>query len=221
MTVATELSARTLTGDGSTTSFPCGFRALDDAHLSVYLAGVLRTLGTHYTVSGAGDPDSTVTVEMLTAPGNGVALYVERNTPILQSVDLRPEGRFDSDDVEEMFDKLTLIAQENRRIAEEAAAIASPAVISAGSIVFTDHTFTADADDVESTFPFNVTVASGSTATGCWCVRLRNLTNPSAVFDEKPAIQWAPGVGNAVSLQGVDGLQPGDEYTIRLATVIP
>lgn len=219
VTVLSESSSRTLTGNGAATNFPCGFRALEDAHLTVVLDGVTQTLGTHYTVANAGTAND-VEVNFLTAPPNGDSVYIERNTPVLQETDLRPSGTFLADDIEEMFDRLTLIAQETRRIAEGAAAVTSPAVISASMLVFNDKTFLTG-DEVEDSFPMDVAIASGSTATGCWAVRLRNLDDASERFDEPPVVQWAPGVGDNVSVKFCSGLKPNTNYTLRIAAVIP
>lgn len=219
--ITTEQSSKTHTGNGATTVFPTTFRFLANSHLSVYVNSVLQTEVTHYTVDGAGDPEPGGSITFLTAPANGAVVYIERNTPVLQLTDLRPEGRLIADDIEEMYDYRCMVEQELRRDLNEVQAVTTPAVISAGSIVFANHTFTVDPDDVESSFPMNVAVASGSTATSAWCTRLQNLTNPSEVFDEPPAIQWEPGVGSNVSLKRVSGLQPGNQYTIRIAVVIP
>lgn len=226
MTVLVEQSSKTYTGNGATQDFPTTWRFLDSAHLTVVLTdtgGTETTLveGTHYTVSGEGDAEPGGTVHMLTAPANGETLYIERNTPITQETDLRPEGRFEADDIEDVFDRLTLICQEIRRIAEEAAAIASPATVSAGSIVFASKDFTTGVNDIESAFPFNVAVTGGSTATDAWCTRLQNLDDASEVFDEAPAIQWGPGSGDNVSVKRVSGLKPNTNYRLRIAAVIP
>lgn len=220
MTVLVEASSKSYTGNGVTLSFPTTWRFLDAAHLSVYVDDVLQTETTDYTVSGEGDAEPGGTVTFLTAPANGDSVYIERNTTVTQEVDLRPSGPYLADDIEEMFDRLTLIAQENRRIAQEAAAVASPATISAGSLVFADKTFLTG-DEVEDSFPMDVVVASGSTATGCWAVRLRNLDDAAEVFDEPPVVQWAPGVGSNVSLKFCGGLKPNTNYTLRIAAVIP
>jgi hypothetical protein len=224
MTVETESSSRTSQGNDVTTTFPTGFLFFDNAHITVTLIdedGVETELteNTHYTLTGAGETAGG-DVEMVTPPASGESLYIERNTPILQEVDLRPNGRYLPDTLEGMADKLTLIAQENRRIAESAAAIAAPAEIAAGTIVFADKTFLTG-DSVEDSFPMNVTVAGGSTGTGFWAVRLRNLDDAAEVFNEPPAIQAAPGAGDNVSLKFCAGLKPNTNYTLRIAAVIP
>lgn len=80
-------------GNGSTTvfSFPRQFFLSTD--LDVYLvdnvSGVptLQTLGTHYSVTGAGS-GSGGNVTMVTAPPTGQTLVIVRDTPITQGLDL-------------------------------------------------------------------------------------------------------------------------------------
>ena len=54
MTVSTTTSKVSYTGNGSTSAFAYTYKIFADAELKVYVGGVLKTLTTHYTVSGAG-----------------------------------------------------------------------------------------------------------------------------------------------------------------------
>ena len=226
MTVLVETSSRSFNGNDATTEFATLFRFIDSAHLTVTLTDAsdvdtVQTEGVDYTVTGEDDADGG-TITMVTAPATGETLTIERNTPILQEVDIRPTGQFLSEDIEGMFDKLTLIAQENRRRIEALEALGATLTDSAtADITFVDKTFLSDATAVEDGFPLSVAVTGGSTATGAWAVRLRNLDDGAEVFDEPPAIQWAPGAGDTISLTHVAGLKPGTNYTLRLAVVIP
>lgn len=227
MTVQTTQSSRTLAGNGVAVDFPMAFPFLANAYITVKLAGVVQTLNTHYTLAGAGIIDAfgvrtNGTVTFLAAPANGAVVYIERNTTILQETALRSSGDFLPATHEEMFDRLTMIAQENRRDIEVLEALgASLATPTSASIIFVDHTFLTDPDAIEEGFPLNVAATGGSGATGAWCVRLRNLDDPTEVFDEPPSIQWAPSAGSFISLQRVSGLRPNTNYTIRLAVVTP
>lgn len=225
MTVLTESSSRSFQGNDVADEFSTGFRFLDAAHLTVTeeTAGVETVLveGVDYTVSGEGDvAGGTVTTTDPVA--TGTTLTIERNTPILQEVELRPQGQYLPSTIMGMVDKLTLIAQENRRNIETlqalGAELADPDDV---GIFFVDKTFLTDADAAEADFPLSVAIAGGSTATGWWCARLRNLDDPSEVFETPPSIQAEPGVGDTISLIAVDGLKPATNYTIRLAVVIP
>ena len=116
MTVSTETARIVYNGNGATTAFPTEFQFYDDADLvvtSVVTAtGVetVKTITTHYTVSG-GD-GSTGTVTMLTAPATGTRLVIQRVSTLIQDTDLIVQGEIPADSVETRFDKLTLFAQE-------------------------------------------------------------------------------------------------------------
>ena len=116
MTVSTETARIVYNGNGSTTAFPTEFQFYDDADLvvtSVVTAtGVetVKTITTHYTVSG-GD-GSTGTVTMLVAPASGTRLVIQRVSTLIQDTDLIVQGEIPADSVETRFDKLTLFAQE-------------------------------------------------------------------------------------------------------------
>lgn len=222
--MATESSSRAFAGNGSTVAFETGFRFDANSHLTVTLtaSGVTttKTEGTHYSVTGAGVAAGG-TVTMVTAPASGETLTISRNTPILQEVDLRPNGGYLPDTIEEsMVDKIFRIVQENRRRIAALEAITTPAVVTS-SLVFVDTTFTTDSEGKEIDFPYTIAVTGGSTATGCWAVRLRNNTTPAEVFDSPAAVQWAPGAGNNITLLACQGLLPNTSYTLRLAVVIP
>lgn len=221
MTVLTESSSRSFVGNGVATVYPTGFPFLANADLTVTLDDVVLTEGIDYTVTGAGD-DTEGDVTMLVAPANAAALYIERNTPALQDVALRAEGDFLPATHEEMFDKVTMMIQEDRRRLDAlealGAALASP---NTGSITFVEKTFLTDANDIEATFPLSVAVVGGSTATGGWAVRLRNLDDGTEVFDTPPAIQFAPGAGDTVSVKRCAGLKPATNYTLRIAVALP
>ena len=54
MTITTTTSKVTYTGNNSTTVFAYTFKIFADTEIKVYVGGVLKTISTHYTVSGAG-----------------------------------------------------------------------------------------------------------------------------------------------------------------------
>lgn len=220
MPIEVQVSSIAYTGDGAQLDFPTTFSFGEASDLTVVVDDVVKTLDVDYTVAGAGAAEPGGTVSFLVAPANGADILIERNTPITQLTNFVTSGPFSAATITRAFDKLTRICQSLLRRVLALEAITTPATISAGSIVFADKTFATGAE-VEDSFPMNVAVASGSTATGCWAVRLRNLDEPAEVFDEPPAIQWAPGVGSNVSLQRCSGLRANTNYTLRIAAVIP
>lgn len=63
------------TGDGATTQFAIPFKFLKADHIFVYVADVLQTQGTHFTVDTANSR-----VNFTTAPANAAAIKVQRVT---------------------------------------------------------------------------------------------------------------------------------------------
>jgi len=116
MTVSTTTSKVSYSGNGSTTAFSVGFYFLATSDLKVTLrsaAGVetVKTLGTDYSVTGAG-VTSGGTVTMTTAPATGTTLVVSRNAPLTQTVDYQPNDPFPANTHEQALDKLTMITQQ-------------------------------------------------------------------------------------------------------------
>jgi hypothetical protein len=135
MTVSSELNRKEYLGDGSTTAFatsPVVF--FDAADLLVYLvssAGVatLKTITTHYTVSG-GD-GSTGTVTMLTAPATGETLVIVRDVAATQSSDFVNNDINDAEVLEDALDRLTMLTQQNAAAIERSVRLADSDVTGA------------------------------------------------------------------------------------------
>lgn len=117
MTVSSTSNRKEFAGNDVTTAFatsPVIF--FDDSDLEVYTVvtttgvATLKTLTTHYTVSG-GD-GSTGTVTMLTAPTSAETLVIVRTLPLTQETDLVQNDLSDAEVQEDAFDKLTMIDQQ-------------------------------------------------------------------------------------------------------------
>lgn len=115
MTITTTTSRWEAVGNGSTTVFPYNNKIFADTDLKVYLDGVLQTLTTHYTVSGAG-ANGGGNVTFLTAPANGVAVLVVRDVPDTQLIDYPAAGAFPSIATEDGLDKRTIISQQQKAL---------------------------------------------------------------------------------------------------------
>jgi hypothetical protein len=101
------------TGNGNTTAFATGFYFLANAHVKVYVEDVLKTLGTDYSLTGAGNPlGGTVTFN--TAPASGHKILILRDTPLTQEVDYVANDAFPAETHEQALDKLTMLVQEMR-----------------------------------------------------------------------------------------------------------
>jgi len=116
MTITTQTTRTVYSGNGSTTAFPTLFQFFDESDLVVTDVLVsdgtetVKTITTHYTVSGGAG--STGTVTMLAAPATGHRLVIQRVSELVQDTDLVVQGEIPADSVETRFDKLTLFAQE-------------------------------------------------------------------------------------------------------------
>lgn len=125
MTVNTTTNRVSYAGNGTTAAFAVPFPFLANADLIVLErtdstgAEVVKTLTTHYTVSGAGGASGTVT--MLTAPATGVTLVIYRDPALTQLVDLVPNDPLPVETaIEQPLDRLSMIAQRNRELIERA-----------------------------------------------------------------------------------------------------
>jgi hypothetical protein len=122
MTVATTTSRVEYSGNAVTLAFSVPFYFLANGDLKVFLAGVLQTLTTHYSVSGAGNPAGG-TVTFVAAPGSGAAVVVLRDPAVLQETDYAPNDPFPAESHERALDKLTMIAQRLTERAGRSAAL--------------------------------------------------------------------------------------------------
>ena len=120
MTVTTTTSRVEYTGNGSTTVFSYPFKITADASLKVYLVttatgvSVLKTLTTHYSVSGAGTA-SGGNVTMGTEPTSAETLVIEREEPYTNTTDYVENDSFPAETHESALDKLTMLTQQNDR----------------------------------------------------------------------------------------------------------
>jgi len=115
MTISTTTIKDSFSGNGSTTEFTYTFKIADEDHIQVILRDsdgneTVKTITTHYTVSGVGNDSGTVT--MITAPASGETLVLRRSTTQTQALDLIENDPMPADNLETAFDKNLSIAQE-------------------------------------------------------------------------------------------------------------
>ena len=77
MATNTAASFTNHTGNGSTANFSISFSYISSNEIDVFVGGVLKTIGTHYTVSG-----STITFTSGNIPSNGTSIKFQRDTDI-------------------------------------------------------------------------------------------------------------------------------------------
>ena len=100
------------TSAASQTAFTYAFPIFSDADIKVYVGTTLKTLTTDYTVSGAGD-DNGGTVTLVTGATTGDIITILRDMPVQRTSDYQTNGDFLADTVNDDFDKLVMMAQQN------------------------------------------------------------------------------------------------------------
>jgi hypothetical protein len=116
MTISTTTIKNSYSGNGVLTVFAYTFKIATTADIEVIIRSstgteTVKSLTTHYTVSGAGSA-SGGNVTMGTPPATGETLVIRRATTQTQAVDLVENDPFTADSVEGAFDKNLSIAQE-------------------------------------------------------------------------------------------------------------
>lgn len=116
MTVNTTNSRSELNGNGVTVAFPVAFYFLENAHLLIYIGGVLQVLTTDYSVTGAGVAAGGQ-VTFTTAPPVGVGnVVIIRDPDQLQATEYPPNDPFPAKSHETALDKLTMLVQRVRSL---------------------------------------------------------------------------------------------------------
>ena len=115
MTVTNSISRAEYDGNDSATEFGYGFKIFNDADLRVsLLEGEVETaliLDTDYSVTGAGS-DSGGNVVFSTPPATGQIVLIIREIEITQRTDLRNQGAYFPETVEDELDRSRMIDQQ-------------------------------------------------------------------------------------------------------------
>jgi hypothetical protein len=111
LTVSAQTTVNSSTGNGVTTVFPYAFKILRDADIEVLVDGVVKTLATHYTVSGVG-VDSGGDVTLLSAPANGAIVVRRRNMQFLRAADYQYQGDLPNTVLNPDLDAPVMMAQQ-------------------------------------------------------------------------------------------------------------
>ena len=114
MTVSSDTARWAYNGDASTTTFAYNTKIFADSDLDVYVDGTLKTLTTHYTVTGAGSASGgnvIFTAGNIPAAGTGNVIIV-KDVPYTQASSLPLGGEFPSTTVESMSDKGVILIQQ-------------------------------------------------------------------------------------------------------------
>jgi len=116
MTVSSATQKVQYNGNGSTTVFAYTFKIFNQNDLTVIVRSAngtetVKTITTHYTVSGVGGSGGG-NVTMLTAPTATETLTILREQDLIQELDLVENDPFPAQSLEDSLDKLTFIVQQ-------------------------------------------------------------------------------------------------------------
>ncbi|PZR17536.1 MAG: hypothetical protein DI536_04275 [Archangium gephyra] len=137
MTVATENSRSTYTGNGVATSFNTGFYFLQASHLHVTLelvgvAPTVLTNGVHFSTTMPASVGANGSITMFTPPPSGAKLVIERDVPFTQLTSYRIQGTFNRGTHEDGYDLDVMMAQQLDRRITDLESISAPSAGVAG-----------------------------------------------------------------------------------------
>ena len=93
------------------TEFSIPFPFIEESDLRVYVAGVLKTLTTHYTINGEGD-EAGGTVTLLTGATLGDSVVITRNLAFELTTHIPLSGILDVPAINEQFTRLMMMIQQ-------------------------------------------------------------------------------------------------------------
>lgn len=100
-------------GDGSRVTFDYLFPIFADDDIAVYVDGVLQTLVTRYTLSGAGDSNGGIVTFVLEhTPGLGEIVTLVRDLTVKRTTDFQESGEFRANVINDELDKIIAMVQE-------------------------------------------------------------------------------------------------------------
>ena len=146
MAISTTIIKNSYSGDGSNDTFAYQFKIAADADLQVIIrssTGVetVKTLTTHYTVTGAGNATGgNVVFESGHIPTYTETVVIRRNTTQTQTLDLVENDPFTADSVEGAFDKNLAAIQELQEQVDRSFKVSRTNTISSSE--FTDNATT-------------------------------------------------------------------------------
>ena len=118
MTISSTTVKNSYSGDGSTSAFSYTFKIFANSDLQVIIrsstgAETVKTITTHYTVSGAGDAyGGSVTFTSGNIPASGETVVIRRAVPQTQSIDYIANDPFPAESHEEGLDRSMMTIQQ-------------------------------------------------------------------------------------------------------------
>ena len=118
MTISSTTVKNSYSGDGSTTTFNYTFKIFADSDLQVIIRSstateTVKTITTHYTVTGAGNTNGgTVVFTSGNIPASGETVVLRRAVPQTQAIDYIANDPFPAESHEEGLDRATMTLQQ-------------------------------------------------------------------------------------------------------------
>ena len=118
MTISSTTVKNSYSGDGSTTTFTYTFKIFQDSDIQVIIRSAngtetIKTLTTHYTVTGAGvSSGGTVVFTSGNIPTSTQTVVLRRNIPQTQAIDYIANDPFPAESHEEGLDRATMAIQQ-------------------------------------------------------------------------------------------------------------
>jgi len=118
MTISSTNVKNSYSGNGSTTAFAYTFKIFANTDLQVIIRSstgteTVKTLTTHYTVSGVGDASGgNVTFTSGNTPASGETVVIRRAVPQTQAIDYIANDPFPAESHEEGLDRATMTTQQ-------------------------------------------------------------------------------------------------------------
>lgn len=211
----------------SQTAFDYPFPIFADADLVVIVDGVTKTLTTHYTVSGEGD-DAGGTVTFLSGQSSGAIVTIYRDIAIQRTSDFQTNGPLSSDTFNDELDRLTLVQQELKALAQRAVRLPFDAEVTDADLELDVSTFASkylafDADGKPTPAALSATTMTQATIgallnprTDAETAALVTPADYSVPSDDLGTviISRQSSVANAILVAAVDGIElvflPGD-----------
>ena len=118
MTISSTTVKNSYNGDGSTATFSYTFKIFANSDLQVIIRSstgteTIKTLTTHYTVTGAGNSGGgSITFTAGNIPTSGQTVVIRRNLPQTQSIDYIANDPFPAESHEEGLDRAMMAVQQ-------------------------------------------------------------------------------------------------------------
>lgn len=141
MTVPSEVSSASYTGNGVTTLFSTAFYFLATSEVRVTVSDIVKTEGVHYTVTAPVSVGAAGSVTFLVAPIAAAPILIERVVPFTQATSFRAQGEFSPAVHEDQVDEVVFQTQQlDRRLKALESAGAPGSVIAGNGVYFASTT---------------------------------------------------------------------------------